>query len=316
MVIYKGVSNEKQHIFYQNISSEIIPVKVKVYESYTNGFMFDSDIDMEPNVVYYTYIHPPWSDRKVMIHHRKTDELITPFIMDGSKSLSQIDKFGYIKNIFELETDLSCQSGIHDVLREHLFDRQYKDFCEIEVGDIVVDVGFNYGIFSLGALNKGASKIYGLEPNKRIFNLIKENYPEKQKVFLYNFAVSDKNEIINFNVGYNTLSSSVIDSVSDYKESYNVQCVNIYDFIVLNQINKIDFLKIDCEGTEYKIYDAIPDEYFKTIKKIHTEFHFNDGIKVKSIIDKLERNGFEWRFENERDYNSSIGLIFAVNKNL
>lgn len=155
MVIYKGISNEKQHIFYQNISNEIIPVKVKVYESYTNGFMFDSDLDMEPNILYYTYIHPPWSDRKIMIHHRKTGELITPFVMDGLKSLSQIDKFGYIKSIFELENDLSCQSGIHDVLREHLFDRQYKDFCDIEVGDIVVDVGFNYGIFSLGDLIKG-----------------------------------------------------------------------------------------------------------------------------------------------------------------
>jgi predicted RNA methylase len=41
---------------------------------------------------------------------------------------------------------------------------------------LVVDVGFNYGIFSLGALNYGASKVYGFEPNKNIYNVIKDIY--------------------------------------------------------------------------------------------------------------------------------------------
>ena len=76
MIIFKGLSEGKQHIYYQNISNKTIPVRIKIYESYTNGFIFHSDIDMEPDVVYYTFTHPPWSDRKVMIHHRETDELI------------------------------------------------------------------------------------------------------------------------------------------------------------------------------------------------------------------------------------------------
>jgi len=316
MIIYEGISEEKHHIYYQNYSKETIPVRIKVYEGYTDGYAFKSDLDLSPGVNYYTYIYPAWKNRKVMIYHRETNELLAPFVIDGDKDLSDFDKFGYIKKLLQVEKDIDCQVGIYSVLREHLYDREYKDYCDVEKGDVVLDIGFNYGVFSLGALLNGASKIYGLEPNKKIYKIVKENYPEQDKVSLYNLAVSDKNEIVKFNVGHDTLASSISDPVGDYKESYEVQCVNILDFIMMNQIDKIDFLKIDCEGTEYLIFEGIPDSYFKTIRRIHVEFHFNEGKKVLSLIDKLERNGFEWKYENDRDQNSSIGLIFARNKNI
>jgi len=121
---------------------------------------------------------------------------------------------------------------------------------------------------------------------------------------------------LTFNEGYNTLASSLENSVGDYKESYNVKCINFYDFILKNNITKINLLKVDCEGAEYKIFDSIPDEYFSTIDKIHVEFHFNDGEKVKKLINKLETNGFDWWFEKERGMLSDIGLIFAKKKSL
>jgi len=314
MIVYKGISEDKTHIFYENVSNKTIPVIVRVYEGETGGFIFHSEIDMAPFVQYYTYIYPMWKNRKVIIYNRETNEILAPFVMEGTKSIEEIDKYGYVKNLFKKETDFLCQGGILDVLREHHFDRYYKDYCDVEEGDVVVDVGFNYGIFSLGALYNGASKIYGLEPNKHVYNIVKDLYPEQNKVKIYPFAVAGKNETITFNVGHNTLASSMVGNVEDYKESYEVKCVNLYDFLLFNDIKKIDFLKIDCEGTEYDIFNGIPDDYFKTIKKIHVEFHFNDGQKILSLIDKLERNGFEWKYENNKDQFSNIGLIFAKKK--
>jgi FkbM family methyltransferase len=316
MIIYKRTSDDNTHIFYENVSNQTIPVTVKIYEGYTGGFIFYSDLDMVPNVEYFTYIYPMWTNRKVMIYHRETGQLLAPFVIGGNKSVEDIDKYGYIKKLFQKETDFSCQSGILDVLREHHFDRQYREYCDIEKGDVVVDVGFNYGMFSLGALYNGASKIYGLEPNRHVYNLVKELYPEQDKVQIYNFAISDKNETLRFKVGYNTLASSIVGNVDDFKEEYDVKCFNFFDFLTFHDINHIDFLKVDCEGTEYEIFNVIPDEYFKTIKKIHVEFHFNDGQKVLQLIDKLEKNGFEWKYEHERDQFSEIGLIFAKNKNI
>ncbi len=314
MIIYKGISEDKTHIFYENVSNQTIPVVIRVYESITGGFIFQNELDLVPFVRYFTYIYPMWTNRKVMIHHRETNELLAPFVIDGFKSVEDFDKYGYVKKLFQKEKDSSCQIGILDVLREHHYDRHYKDYCDVTEGDVVVDIGFNYGIFSLGALYKGASKIYGLEPNKHVYSLVKELYPKQDKVQIYPFAVSSENKTIKFQVSHNTLSSSMVCEIGDFKEEYDVKCVNLYDFLTFNNIQKIDFLKIDCEGTEYDIFSSIPDDYFKTIKKIHVEFHFNDGQKILPLLNKLNRNNFEWKYENDRNQFSEVGLIFAKNR--
>jgi FkbM family methyltransferase len=314
MIIYRGISEDMKNINYSTNYVGTIPLRISVYDSYTNGFIFHSEIDITNGWNYYTYIPAAWKNRLIYIYNRNTNELLVPFVIDGLDSLENHDREWYLKKLFKSETNKSCQSGIHDVLREHLYDRQYKDIVDVEDGDVVVDIGFNYGIFSLGALNKGASKVYGFEPNKNIYNIIKDIYPDKDKVKIYNYAVSDKNEILTFHEGHNTLASSLENMVGDYKESYDVQCINFYDFVVKNNIEKIDFLKVDCEGAEYDIFENIPDEYFSTINKIHVEFHFNDGEKIKSLINKLERNNFDWQFEKNANILNKIGLIFAKKK--
>lgn len=316
MIKYTGLSEDKKSIHYSPTQEGSIPLKIKVYDSYTGGFIFNSEIDVTNGWNYYTYIPAAWQNRLVYIYDRNSNDLLAPFVIEGTDSLENYDRELYLKKLFKIETNESHQSGIHDVLREHLFDRQYRDIVDVEDGDVVVDIGFNYGIFSLGALNNGASKVYGFEPNKNVYNIIKEIYPDKDKVTIYNYAVSDKNETLTFYEGHNTLASSLENEVSDYKESYEVSCINFYEFITKNNIGKINFLKIDCEGAEYAIFENIPDEYFLTIDKIHVEFHFNEGEKVKPLIDKLERNGFDWCFEKDRSILSDIGLIFAKRRDI
>lgn len=316
MIIYNGLSEDKKSIFYYTISDTPIQIEIKVYEGYTNSFMFSNEIEVQNGVGYYTYIPNTWKDRKVLIYDKNTKKLITPFIIDGDISLEDYDKFGYLKKLMKIETNELRQSGINDVIREHLYDRFYEGIVDVEEGDVVVDIGFNYGIFSLGALYKGASKIYGFEPNKHIYDIVSEIYPEKGKVEIFQYAVSDKNEKTSFRETYDTLGSTISLDTAHYYNTYDVNCINFFDFIVDNKIEKIDLLKVDCEGAEYAIFEIIPDEVFSKIKKIHVEFHGNTGLEVRPIIDKLERNGFGWFFERDRTEVSEIGLIFAKNKNL
>jgi FkbM family methyltransferase len=246
---------------------------------------------------------------RAYFHHAETNEMLAPFVFDGDLDVRDFDCEGYLTKI-QSENTAEQQAGVNDVLREHFSDRQYKNIVDVSEGDIVIDIGFNYGIFSLGAIYNGASKIYGFEPNKNIFQKLKD-FPRKDIVKIFNHAVSDKNETLTFYEGNNTLSSSIYNNVGDFKESYSVECINFYDFIIKNNINKINFLKVDCEGTEYEIINSIPDDFFKTIDKMHIEFHDNDGEKIKPIIDKLDLNKFDWVFEEGKDINSNIGLIFA-----
>ena len=117
-----------------------------------------------------------------------------------------------------------------------------------------------------------------------------------------------------FNEGYNTLGSSITFTGNDIKKTYDVEVIDLYDFLIKNNITKIDFLKIDCEGEEYNIFQSIPNEFLGKINKIHVEFHNNLNGEVKQLIEKLENNNFDWFFEKDRNGDSECGLIFAKKK--
>jgi hypothetical protein len=111
-----------------------------------------------------------------------------------------------------------------------------------------------------------------------------------------------------------TVGSSVSKKPHDTISSYNVQCINLYEYIKANIRKPIDFLKVDCEGEEYRIFDSIPDVYFSTIKKVIVEFHNNTGPEVRSLIDKFERTGFDWQYEVNTSAASEVGLMYASKK--
>lgn len=48
---------------------------------------------------------------------------------------------------------------------------------------------------------------------------------------------------------------------------------NLPQIIDDNSLEKIDFLKMDCEGAEGAIFQSTPQHYLKKAKKIAMEFH-------------------------------------------
>jgi FkbM family methyltransferase len=314
MIILNRISEDYKIIHYMNVSDRVIPVIIMVYDCYTDTLIFTNELDMEPNIGYYTYMPQAWKNRRVMIHHKITNELLLPLWIDGIVSISDIDKFGYIKKLFKEESNKDLQLAIHATLSEHFMDKKYGGYVDVEEGDVVIDIGFNYGVFTLRSLNNGASKVYGFEPNIDAYKISKKVYTDKNKVEVFNFAVGGKNGKVTMKQSISSLTSSTFGDVEDYKTSYDVDCINITDFMFFHKINKVDFMKIDCEGSEYEIFESIPDEMFSTIKKIHVEYHYNDGEKVKPIIDKLNRNNFEWKFDEGSNENSVIGMIYAKQK--
>jgi FkbM family methyltransferase len=313
MISLTGISEDGRKIFYKNLTHEIIDVIVYFEESYTGAFIYKANLQLEPGVEYFSWHPAPFSERRVIMKKVESGEIIAFYKIPGTFDLRSVDRESYLQKLIP-NLEIDQQEGVMDVVREHLISREYADFCDVEEGDVVFDIGFNYGIFSLGALNKGASRIYAFEPNQNIINVINEIYPDREKLTLEPVAVSDKNTTLTFYEGNSTLGSNVVRPASGFKLSYDVSCINFYQYLVDNKIEKIDLLKVDCEGTEYEIFECIPDEFFSQIRKIHVEFHDNDGIRIQSLIDKLERNEFEWKFENSKDRNSDLGLIFARKK--
>lgn len=314
MIVYNYISDDYKTIYYTNISNRIISVVIKVFECFTDTLIFSNELDLHPGFQFYTYMPQAWKNRKVLFLDRITNELLLPLWIDGSVSIKEIDKHGYIDKLFQAEKNSDLQLGIHATLSEHFIDRKYGDYVDVEKGDVVIDIGFNYGVFAIKSLYNGASKVFGFEPNKHVFEICNRVYDNQNLVEVFNFGVSNKNDKVLFKQGKSSLTSSIYGDVEDYETSYEVNTIVLTDFLFFHNIDKVDFLKIDCEGSEYDIFVSIPDSILSQIKKIHVEFHYNDGIKVNQLIEKLEKNNFEWKFDNDTNLTSSIGMIYAKQK--
>jgi FkbM family methyltransferase len=202
------------------------------------------------------------------------------------------------------------KKDIHYILNEIFYEKIYNnDFVCVADNDIVFDIGFNYGFFTLDALTYKPKKVIGFEPNPKLVKLF--NYLDIASVELHQVAVSDKaGSTIFYENNFSGKSSIHSDINSDTSlNSYQVNICNFND--MAEQYDVIDYLKVDCEGAEYEIFESIPKEFLTNrIRKIALEFHHNiNDIKVVKLIDKIKECGFETKIDYKDG--DSTGMLYA-----
>jgi FkbM family methyltransferase len=158
----------------------------------------------------------------------------------------------------------------------------YEKFFEVEKGDIVVDIGATVGEFTYKILEKNPKHCYVVEPLPVFFDTLKRNLEGRQVSFTNAAITSDKFCKINWD---------------GHDEKVNT--LTFKEFVELNRLNKIDFLKFDCEGGEYDIFSQENIEYLKKVPKIVCEIHLRTGIlkeKFRYFRDKILPNFNNFKF--------------------
>lgn len=191
-----------------------------------------------------------------------------------------------------------------------------RDFVKPSIGDVVVDIGANYGVFSLYAQRFKPKKVYAVEPVKNTFKNMENNLKDYGVVCI-NKAISNENGYETFvvtEVNGNNFSVKNQDSyhVSNRVNEEIVESITINKLIEDYNIEKIDFLKVDCEGGEKHLFEQIDKGYLRNnINKITIEYHSEDIFK--SLIEILTQNNF---IIEDTSGSRDIGLIYAYNKQL
>lgn len=157
----------------------------------------------------------------------------------------------------------------------------YEKFFEVEEGDIVVDIGATVGEFTYKILEKKPKHCYVVEPVSVFFDTLKKN--------LHGHPVSFTNAAI-------TKDSVCKIKWDGFNESVNTLTFN--EFVRLNRLKRIDFLKFDCEGGEYDIFSEENIPFLKTIPKIVGEFHLRNGILKENF--RYFRDNILSNFDNYR----------------
>jgi len=185
-----------------------------------------------------------------------------------------------------------------------------------DVNGICVDIGSNVGNFFKLYYNK-FKKIYAYEPNKILYNKLIENKIDNLLVF--NEAVSDvcgETEIIlhtNSESGSSAIKST-IENVIELKKHWSNTVINKVNTVdletVLNRIDgkSIDYLKMDCENSEYLI---LYKKDLKKIKYIGIEIHHQMGKKKWDELKEwvsLTHIGFP-------DFDNHNKEVLLINKN-
>lgn len=188
---------------------------------------------------------------------------------------------------------------------------------KISSKDIVVDIGAQIGTFAVYAAKKvKRGRVFAYEPFLENYKILLKNKKlnKLKNLKAFNLAVSDSKGKVSFYTSkLNSAAPSLIKFQDDHlKIKEKVSAVSLNDVFTKNKLKQIDFLKIDAEGSEYKIILGSPKSVLAKIKKIVMEYHVVPGLKHKpqDIKTYLEENGFKVK-DRRIPFFPEVGHIYA-----
>jgi FkbM family methyltransferase len=177
----------------------------------------------------------------------------------------------------------------------------YKNYnptgFEIKENDVVFDLGGQAGAFSVYSANSAKhGQVYSFEPYKKNYELLKNNLSINniKNVIAYNKAVSSKEGVKKLLISKNSSgANSLFIKPVDFEREITVNTIPLNSIIKRNNIKKINFMKIDIEGSEFDVLFNCPKQILNSIEKISMEVHDLDAKNNSRTLKKfLEENGF------------------------
>lgn len=206
-------------------------------------------------------------------------------------------------------------SQVLTVTDEIFIDRVYTPrFLPIEEGDIVVDIGANIGAFSVFACTQGAKAVYAYEPLAASVKVIKQNARQNRfsNLQVVQAAVSGKNGQAKLYLASSDVGNLLFDHNTQGKisEYVTVPTVTLTSIMKTHKLSHIDFLKIDCEGSEGAIVTSTSAAVWQKVDKIALEFHDNvSSLTHRQLAAKFKQLGFKTKVVATQG--SPFGYVYA-----
>lgn len=164
---------------------------------------------------------------------------------------------------------------------------EYYRIPDFSKESVVVDIGVNVGHFIKASSIKGSENIIGFEIAKDNFKIALNNCKDLKGIRLFNKAVwrGDKKEIVKYNTWEQEYQSLRVRPIGDLE----AETISLDEIIEI--YGNIDFLKVDCEGSEYPILYTCT--LLKKIKQISLEVHMYDVEEDLVCVDFQERCNYK-----------------------
>lgn len=174
----------------------------------------------------------------------------------------------------------------------------------------VIEVGANLGYYALLEARK-VKRVYAIEPIEESVIALKESIKKNkyENIEVYNLAISNKNGESEITVSERSNWASMVD-INKTNENYQkrfkelisgkqfVKTLTLDEFVSREEIESIDFVRMDTEGYEVEIVKGM-DKTFKLMKpgaylsiEFHPAIHTDRNLLVKTL-NKILGAGFK-----------------------
>jgi FkbM family methyltransferase len=198
-------------------------------------------------------------------------------------------------------------------IKESFLDDFYRlNETSLEELNVILDIGAGIGEFAIQAGSKCPhSIIYGFEPFPESFSMFQKNIEANELMNIYpvEAAVSS----IPGNLMMDTSSGNPLQYSAQISSQTGipVETTLLLNFIKQHDIDKVDLLKMDCEGGEFAILLPLSYQELSKFRRIVMEYH--DSITSHhhdELVTHLKNGGFSVEVK-PNVVHDDIGYIYA-----
>ena len=247
---------------------------------------------------------------------------------DFERKLTQVKdtfkKFGFTYNTYKFVKDTRIGSGQHLVelktkrLQHPVYLR--KNTCDIDVfgfiflkeeyamnldfnPQVIIDCGANIGLTAIYYKNQFPNaKIICIEPESANYELLLKNTEQYKDIICYQAGVWNRSTYLTVeDIGLGHWGFIVKEIACEVPGS--VKGISLGDIMRENNIDSIDILKIDIEGSEKEVFETNSEEWLSKTRFLAVELH--DRMKPgcsKSVFKALTQYDFSLSFRGETTF--------------
>jgi FkbM family methyltransferase len=192
------------------------------------------------------------------------------------------------------------ENHVETILEQINVSRMYDPIFKDRKDMVVLDLGANCGLFSLYAADS-CSQVVSVEPTPSTFNILKEVVSSVDNIVPLQLAIGPHNEMISFFINENSTTNSMLDRDG---HEIKVQCMTLETLLHFQNLDHVDFIKCDIEGSEMQaLTDATLEPVADRVDFWFVEVHQTDvkenawpgnlGANRQQLAELFQRHGYQ-----------------------
>ena len=164
---------------------------------------------------------------------------------------------------------------VQGVFNESVYTPPGYEICE---SDTIIDVGANIGAFAIFAARRARNgRVFAIEPSRESYSIVERNIKTNglDNVIIEHAAIAGVAGPVTLHLSDLGTGDHSIEAVlaGETSQSEQISGITLADLFAKHDIQKCDFLKLNCEGAEFPIVESLTPELAGRLQRIALAYH-------------------------------------------